>query len=274
MLDNDSIEDFYLLSRLKGRRWLLPFAKLAQKTGYELTVEDDRIADPMIRVTDLETKKYLELPFDGTEEEDIERLITDFPNVYATLTPIDEPWYAGDDDAGVPEESCARRIVDVLLEGDVDDFVGDFSRGQEIEGGKPLSPVPDDKDVVRAVRFQTGHALYMWETYRRSKYGQPVLGYRFMAPNSTILFQGEDYSPGALHDPIGNESIAGLMGYLTQRPGDTDEEYFSKYTPAQLEWAESSECEQLSGDLSGDPGMLESFPWEDLPGYEYGQEEA
>lgn len=28
-----------------------------------------------------------------------------------------------------------------------------------------------------------------------------------------------------------------LLGFLTLRPGDTDREYFDKYTPAQLEYA-------------------------------------
>jgi len=36
-----------------------------------------------------------------------------------------------------------------------------------------------------------------------------------------------------------------LLGFLTLRPGDTDVEYFDAYTPEQMEFAESYECEAM-----------------------------
>jgi hypothetical protein len=42
-----------------------------------------------------------------------------------------------------------------------------------------------------------------------------------------------------------DETVRGLMGFLTLRPGDTDDEYFENYTKAQRRY-----CDMHAEDLS------------------------
>ena len=285
MLNEDQLEDFYLVSRLKGRGWLLPFAKLARETGYELTVEDDHIDDPMIRVTNLETHQWLELPFEGTEEEDIERLIREFPDRYTSMFPSEPPLEDQgqyDPEGAWEVESIPIRIVDVMLEGvniDPEDFASGFSKEQSRVGGRPFNSQPTGKKVIRAVQLRSGHKLYIWRTNkRREHWGRGTNsffgGYRFVAPDGTILFDGEGFHPGGKGDLTSNASIADLVQGLCISPDDHEEEFFKSYTPEQLEWAVSADAREIENEIGGDPGMLDSFPWTDLPGYERTPEEA
>jgi hypothetical protein len=77
------------------------------------------------------------------------------------------------------------------------------------------------------------------------------LQYRFQVDGET-LFEGEDYRPSPCHGDHTEESAKGLLGFLTLRPGDTDSEYFDKYTEAQMRWAKSSLCEGLGYEISED----------------------
>lgn len=176
----------------------------------------------------------------------------------------------------VPNVSLPHRIVDVLLEGDAEDFVSSYASSEDREGGHPLSHQPANKKIVRAVRFSTGHTLFLWETGRRGDYGRRYLGYRFLTPAGKILFQGDEFSPGAVRDPYSDDSINSIMLYLTLQSGDTDKEFFDKYTPDQLAWASSAECEQISGDIGGCDGFEDGYPapWRDLPGFEYKGDES
>ena len=71
-----------------------------------------------------------------------------------------------------------------------------------------------------------------------------------MYNDGKLLFSGSDYSPSPLISWDSLESALGLLGFLTLRPGDTDDEYFQNYTDLQKEWANSFECENLSGLVS------------------------
>jgi hypothetical protein len=74
------------------------------------------------------------------------------------------------------------------------------------------------------------------------------LGYRLTmrAPGprgkAVCLFEGEDFGMPAIPmqgDSIdGDNTIRGIMGFLTLKPGDTDDEYFERYTPEQLAYTE------------------------------------
>jgi hypothetical protein len=58
------------------------------------------------------------------------------------------------------------------------------------------------------------------------------------------IFSGDDFDPGPLRiSPA--QLVADLLGFLTLRPGDTDEGYFEKYTAEQLSWCQSAEAEEL-----------------------------
>lgn len=69
------------------------------------------------------------------------------------------------------------------------------------------------------------------------------------------IFAGDDFGPSPMHDPEGQFNAGELLGYLTLQLGDTDREYFNKYTPRQVEFRDSGEAEDLSYwqmDLAGE----------------------
>lgn len=68
--------------------------------------------------------------------------------------------------------------------------------------------------------------------------------------NGTLLFTGNDFRPSPLHSIDNIESMTSLLGFLTVQKGDVEEEYFKNYTPAQIEWSESQDCELLKVELS------------------------
>jgi hypothetical protein len=67
---------------------------------------------------------------------------------------------------------------------------------------------------------------------------------------TTILFSGSDFGCSPMHAIDSDDTIAGLMGFLTLRPGDTDDEYFDNYTDAQRDYAdhyaETLSCEVMT----------------------------
>ncbi len=92
--------------------------------------------------------------------------------------------------------------------------------------------------------------LETWDTGQPDRRGGWYIGYRlteYDSGNATVLFEGSDFSASPMWAVDSNECMAGLMGFLTLRPGDTDEEYFDEYTQRQLEFcdhhAESLSCE-------------------------------
>ena len=112
-------------------------------------------------------------------------------------------------------------------------------------------------DILRRVRFTPylkgmgpTFALTMWDTGRQRN-GRSSIGYRLSmtepAHQTITLFTGEDYSPSPLVCIDSDAAVAGLMGYLTLRPGDTVAEYFAAYTPQQLDY-----CQKYAETLSGE----------------------
>lgn len=63
--------------------------------------------------------------------------------------------------------------------------------------------------------------------------------------DGAILFTGNDFKPAPNNNIDSIQSCVDLLGFLTCQPGDTDSEYFDKYTATQMAWAKSYECEQL-----------------------------
>ena len=61
-----------------------------------------------------------------------------------------------------------------------------------------------------------------------------------------LIFSGNDYSPSPMSGPYSLDSLLGLLSFLTVKPGDTDDEYFEKYTQDQLDFTDSQICEDLS----------------------------
>jgi hypothetical protein len=90
-----------------------------------------------------------------------------------------------------------------------------------------------------------GYTLTLEETNRRDTYNHIMVKYSFISPQDEAIFSGEDFGASPLHDAEGIESAKSLLGFLTLKKGDTDEDYFENYTPRQLEFSESFDCERL-----------------------------
>jgi hypothetical protein len=106
-------------------------------------------------------------------------------------------------------------------------------------------PEPDDPRILRDVALD-GYRLTTWETGRRCSTGQNLIGFAFYEPGATVpLFLGEDYGCSPMDCIDSDACLRGLLGFLTLRPGDTDSEYFEKYTPEQLAWC-IAEAEALA----------------------------
>lgn len=132
-------------------------------------------------------------------------------------------------------------------------------------------PKPTNPSVLRNVLLSgTGWRLMTWETGRVDEqhpslrcFARSYLGYAFFPPGKEEpLFSGDDYgcAPGTAIDS--DESLRGLLGFLTLRPGDTDDEYFDKYTPEQLDYCRT-DAEELSlwadEDLTEGPETFEDI---------------
>lgn len=99
---------------------------------------------------------------------------------------------------------------------------------------------------LRHVKLPGGFTLETWDTNRRDEYGKSILGYCLRDKDRKRIFAGEDFCCSPCHCVDSNESLHGLLTFLTLRPGDTDDEYFQDYTSAQLRFADEY-GEELSG---------------------------
>lgn len=121
---------------------------------------------------------------------------------------------------------------------------------------------PEDPCVLRDVSVD-GYRLQTWDTYEQCKNGpQSRLAYRFTGKDGLVLFQGDDFGCSPMAAIDSDDCLRSLLGFLTLRPGDTDDEYFDSYTPSQLKWAE--ECaEELSLWAMEDPEDKEGLEFKD-----------
>jgi len=88
-----------------------------------------------------------------------------------------------------------------------------------------------------------GYILELWDTNKLTGMGKPRLGYRLTAPankGGDVIFEAEDFgcAPSVAIDS--DMAVRELMGFLTLRPGDTDRDYFDKYTPRQWQFVEEN----------------------------------
>jgi len=79
----------------------------------------------------------------------------------------------------------------------------------------------------------------------RDRDGKYQINYTFRQ-NNAVLFTGNDFHCPGFYNPVGKQSAMSLMGFLTLKDGDTDAEYFDNYTPEQIAFSESWDCEELS----------------------------
>ena len=79
------------------------------------------------------------------------------------------------------------------------------------------------------------------DTGQSDRRGGWYIGYRlteYDSGSATVLFEGYDFSASPMWAVDSDECMGCIMGFLTLRPGDTDEEYFEDYTPRQLEFCD------------------------------------
>lgn len=104
------------------------------------------------------------------------------------------------------------------------------------------------RDIIRRCLFrpyQAGHGpiftLTMWDLPTNTMGGRSYIGYRLMmrdhGAKSVVVFEGEDFGCSPMYAIDSDAAVDGLMSFLTLRPGDTDGEYFDKYTLGQLDFA-------------------------------------
>jgi hypothetical protein len=82
---------------------------------------------------------------------------------------------------------------------------------------------------------QDGFTLYLLPPHAAGKCAYALYDDAQPAP----IFVGADFGPSPLHPWHSDLSVAGLLGFLSLQPGDTDAEYFESYTPAQLAWVKA-----------------------------------
>ena len=91
-------------------------------------------------------------------------------------------------------------------------------------------------DPIRVVRIAKC-CLTLWETGFVDWRGQPKLAYR-LTYRGRAVFCASDFAGSPMYENNSDETVAGLLGYLSLRPGDTDKEYFDCYFPAQMRFVE------------------------------------
>jgi hypothetical protein len=105
------------------------------------------------------------------------------------------------------------------------------------------SAIRDSFDLVRTWEDPDGYGfkLNLYDTYQTS-YGKSRLAYRFYHGDK-IVFEGDDFFSSPSHAIDADATVAGLLHFLSLKPGDTDREYFEGYTEEQLafanEWGET-----------------------------------
>ncbi len=107
--------------------------------------------------------------------------------------------------------------------------------------------IPDTQDgsVLHHCTLPCGRVL-IWDTgewveprHKSPKligFDRPKLGYAYWHGTDEVpMFMGDDFSvPQMRKNDI--SAVQDLLGFLSLRKGDTDDEYFEKYTPRQLAW--------------------------------------
>lgn len=73
------------------------------------------------------------------------------------------------------------------------------------------------------------------------------IGYRFY-DGDKLIFEGKDYGCSRMDCIDSDNSVYGLLRFLSLKHGDVDVEYFDSYTDAQLEWV-SERAEDLQNVL-------------------------
>ncbi len=103
----------------------------------------------------------------------------------------------------------------------------------------------DDSDFYPIAELHYENIVLKIGDYHHCLGGRSYYSY-VMLVGGEVMFSGNDFSPSPMSCVDSLESLLTLLGFLTLKPGDTDNEYFMKYTLSQLDFAKSNFCEDLS----------------------------
>ena len=136
----------------------------------------------------------------------------------------------------------AADLAQALLEDDFDPKDYAMSALQQNRDAAALKTLLTKERLMRTVDIE-GYRLRLYDVPGRDEAGLWRVGYVFSDPAGRVLFSGADVYG---HDAVdSDETVRSIIGWLTLKPGDTDDEYFEKYTPEQMAFAEGP-AEQLS----------------------------
>jgi hypothetical protein len=79
-------------------------------------------------------------------------------------------------------------------------------------------------------------SLTLWDTYQLMPGMQKDKLAYCLKMNGKALFEGNDFGCSPMHAIDSDDTVRSLMTFLTLKPGDTDDEYFEKYTAEQLDY--------------------------------------
>lgn len=79
----------------------------------------------------------------------------------------------------------------------------------------------------------------------RDRNGRKYFRYAFFDAGR-LVFSGRDFSPSPLSTKHGDEYVvADYLPWALLRPGDTDDEFFERYTERQMAWCQSQRRNDL-----------------------------
>jgi hypothetical protein len=145
---------------------------------------------------------------------------------------FDVDYFADQDDGNCA--ICGRRLSSgwLCLDGG-DEVCNDHVR--QVEGGT--------LDVSALTYLRTwedpdgnGFLLVLYDTNATDRFGKSILAYQFFHHGEAV-FEGADFHASPLHAIDGDETVAGLLAFLSLKPPDIEPEWFDGYTSTQLAFA-------------------------------------
>jgi hypothetical protein len=102
------------------------------------------------------------------------------------------------------------------------------------DGGDYTVPGYISARLMAAYDFPTGATLHVGIKTREP---DGRIRYRYvLEQDGDVIFDGDDFRTGCWAEVDYAEAARSLLGFLTLREGDTDADYFDRYTPEQLAW--------------------------------------
>jgi len=143
-------------------------------------------------------------------------------------------------------------VIDIVREEINNDILNHWKNKQEWEWREfsPGNPLGEGAEF-----FQGDFRLRITVSVKQDRHPQINLDYVFWdlsGPEDEVIFMGNDFGASPLHTPISLYSVESLLGFFSCQKGDTDDEYFEKYSKRQLEWVEEKgeELALIVSDLS------------------------